>query len=345
MEVILSRNGLAKKYYGELKETTDTEYWSEMYDWFVQHLIDTGVAIKGVYHELKKISASMNYDKGLDKVYGWPYCRHHIEEKTMNNSDLKTFLGEYKYKNNELAMIVPAREHLVLHYMISLMFNNNKNWDLFYFYRQTSMENKYDEILEHIDKEVKEYCEQNDIEYVENWTSIIAVRNNIVLKDKNNSEPPAEIIRKPTLNQFKTLIDEELSMIDLLYKANPDGNYQAGSPCFCPFHDNTHTPSAAIYDNEGIESLYCFSERKTYRPSDVIEKLLDKNVYLIAEKYWNRLSREKKLEFLARTEEESLEDSFSEETHKKDTKEIESANNAFKYGKIKAHDLLKKYSD
>lgn len=146
---------------------------------------------------------------------------------------------------------------------------------------------------------------------------------------------------KPTLYQLKLLINDRLSMVDVLNKVNPEGYYQAGQPCFCPFHENSNTPSATIYDNEGITSLYCFAEQRQYRPTDAIEILLDKDVYVVGEKLWNSLSQLEQEQFLR--ENVSIEDSFSTTQVKPIDKKVQQAKTAFKYGKITAHELLEKY--
>lgn len=40
---------------------------------------------------------------------------------------------------------------------------------------------------------------------------------------------------------------------------------------YCPFHGNFSTPSAKIYKNEDGDRLFCFSERKLYRPYDMFK--------------------------------------------------------------------------
>lgn len=148
---------------------------------------------------------------------------------------------------------------------------------------------------------------------------------------------------QPTVSQLKKLVNDTLSMTDLLKKYNPYGSYVAGQPCFCPFHDNTRSPSAAIYNNDGVELLFCFSEQRQYRPTDVIEILLKKDIYQIGNKIWNSLSELEKNTFLK--ENITLEDSFSTETHKKDMNKYSKYVKAFKYGEIKVHRLLKEYLD
>lgn len=140
--------------------------------------------------------------------------------------------------------------------------------------------------------------------------------------------------------KLKTLVDKKLSMVELLKKHNPHGNYQVGQPCFCPFHDNTRTPAGSLYSNEGEETLWCFSEQKLYKPSDVIETLMEKDIYTVGERLWETLTYEEQEEFLSR--EKTLEDSFSVTTEE-ETKDIDKYKRAFKQGKISVGDLLDKY--
>ena len=41
---------------------------------------------------------------------------------------------------------------------------------------------------------------------------------------------------------------------------------------FCPFHDNTHTPSAKVYPDGN--ALFCFAEQRRYSPFDVMKDVL-----------------------------------------------------------------------
>lgn len=96
-----------------------------------------------------------------------------------------------------------------------------------------------------------------------------------------------------SIDKLKKLVNEKFSLVSLLKKHNPEEHYEVDQPCFCPFHDNTNTPAASIYkDEDGSETLYCFSERKLYRPSDAIEKLLSYDVYELGSYIWNKMSEE-----------------------------------------------------
>lgn len=67
-------------------------------------------------------------------------------------------------------------------------------------------------------------------------------------------------------------------------------NFSYDHNIFCPFHDNEHTPSARAYKNIDGDTLFCYSERKVFRPSDfikheLIKASLDKTFY----KLWMKL--------------------------------------------------------
>lgn len=145
-----------------------------------------------------------------------------------------------------------------------------------------------------------------------------------------------------TIKQLKQLVIENIDIIEILYKYNPEGYYQAGQNCFCPFHDNSNTPSASIYDNEGITSLYCFSERRLYTSADAIEILLNKDVYEIAKRLWDRMSDAEKQLWLSKNSHEDFEEAFSinKNNDKSVSIEIKKAENDFKNRKITIKELL-----
>lgn len=146
-----------------------------------------------------------------------------------------------------------------------------------------------------------------------------------------------------TLSQLKKLVIEKVDIVDILYKNNPDGHYHPGQTCFCPFHDNDNTPAASIYDNEGITSLYCFSERKLYTSADAVEILLNKDVYGIAKRLWDSMSDTEKQIWLSENSSENLEEAFSTTaTDRSDESvlNIKVAANKFKNRKITIKELL-----
>ena len=68
------------------------------------------------------------------------------------------------------------------------------------------------------------------------------------------------------------VLNAKLPMADLLNTFIEGGHYSHWGNCYCPFHDNTNTCSAKIYESPEGDCLYCFAERRRYRPADVFLK-------------------------------------------------------------------------
>lgn len=98
------------------------------------------------------------------------------------------------------------------------------------------------------------------------------------------------------------LVQEHYDLVKALYNYNPEGSYTYGRPAFCPFHDNTDTPAAALYKaSDGApDSLYCFAEQRQYTVSDVLSKLMGYNIYEVGHQLWNTMSEYEKKQFLQR---------------------------------------------
>jgi len=145
-------------------------------------------------------------------------------------------------------------------------------------------------------------------------------------------------------NQMRKLVDEKLDISEVLSRINPDEFYQAGQNCFCPFHDNQDTPSAAIYDNEGIVKLWCFSEKKLYGSSDALELLAKKNIFAIADKIWNAMSEGDRHLWLNDHAYADYGSLFSTNSNQDDekplNKELEAKKRSFKTGKISVSELV-----
>lgn len=140
------------------------------------------------------------------------------------------------------------------------------------------------------------------------------------------------------LPDLKKLVDKKYKLTSILYKAT--GNrYSIGIPCFCPFHDNTNTPAAAIYEDDGEQSLYCFAEQKLYKSSDALEKLLNQNIYKLGESIWLSMSPEEQIVW--RDENTSYASSFDIETTNTPTDTFSKGLNSFKYNKITFKELKK----
>ncbi len=69
---------------------------------------------------------------------------------------------------------------------------------------------------------------------------------------------------------------------------------------FCPFHDNTDSPSAKFYvDNEGVGSIFCFAEHRRYMASDVVIKILELDVSEVFDGIWDKLSDARKEDIIS----------------------------------------------
>jgi len=98
---------------------------------------------------------------------------------------------------------------------------------------------------------------------------------------------------------MKAVIDREVPMDKLLQRVLGRPFY-VGSSCFCPFHDNTNTPAAKLYDDERGITLFCFTEQKSYRSSDVFTHFTNFSIQQVFNKIWNRLSDQEKTDYMDR---------------------------------------------
>jgi len=89
------------------------------------------------------------------------------------------------------------------------------------------------------------------------------------------------------------VINRTLSVSKLLSKCT-EHKYSVYGNCFCPFHDNEDTPAAKIYAGPKGESLFCFSEGKTYRAHDVIRTFYGTPTVKIFNKVWGKLNDKSK---------------------------------------------------
>lgn len=72
-------------------------------------------------------------------------------------------------------------------------------------------------------------------------------------------------------NKFVDYVINRFLPFEIIYKML-DMNYNHGKNVMCCFHDNSNTPSARIYHNDNGDSLYCYSEGKSYKPSQAFRK-------------------------------------------------------------------------
>jgi hypothetical protein len=143
---------------------------------------------------------------------------------------------------------------------------------------------------------------------------------------------------------MKRLVDEKLNMVDVLRKHNPDEHYEVNQQCYCPFHDNQNSKAANIYEDDetGQISLYCFAEKVPYFTSDVLDILMKKDVYLIADKVWNKMTESQRKSWFDSHSHSSYEDMFSttDEKEKVVDKDLEIAKSNFRSGKQNISDLM-----
>ena len=95
--------------------------------------------------------------------------------------------------------------------------------------------------------------------------------------------------------KFKAyVVDKVTPFPKILEKAGYEG-YSYEGKCFCPFHDNYESPAAKIYHDSNGDTLWCFSESKRYRPSDVLRRNLMKgnSIDSVFSRLWPRLSESK----------------------------------------------------
>jgi len=145
-----------------------------------------------------------------------------------------------------------------------------------------------------------------------------------------------------SLWQLKELVKQKYSLIKALQKVNPEGNYQVGQTCFCPFHDNQNTPSASIYDDDKGQTLYCFSEQKLYTVNDVFTKLMNRDIYEVGNSIWKQMSDEEQYEWLIKNSSDQTAEAFSRPTPKELSPEAKKSIELFKNKKIKLDTLLEK---
>lgn len=148
---------------------------------------------------------------------------------------------------------------------------------------------------------------------------------------------------KIDVNDLIKLVNEKVSMTNVLNKINKGNHYTVGRPCFCPFHDNTNTPAAVIYNNDGKETLYCFSEQKLYTPSDLVKTVLNKDVYQLGSAIWQQMSEYEQSAFLESINKEVDISSFDAEQTDEDLKLFNNKLAAFKYGKLSYNGLMAEY--
>lgn len=147
---------------------------------------------------------------------------------------------------------------------------------------------------------------------------------------------------KLSLRQLQDLVKQKYSLIKALQKANPEGYYQVGQPCYCPFHENNNTPSAAIYDDEKGQTLYCFSEQKLYTVNDVFTKLMNYDIYEVGNHIWNNMSNEDQYRWASENQDSDMAEAFSKPAEKEMSADVKKNIELFKNKKIRLDTLLEK---
>ena len=71
--------------------------------------------------------------------------------------------------------------------------------------------------------------------------------------------------------KFVNYVVDRFIPFKLIYKM-VDMDYKDMGNNMCIFHDNTNTPSAKVYHNDNGDSLYCYSEQRSYKPSSAFRK-------------------------------------------------------------------------
>lgn len=147
---------------------------------------------------------------------------------------------------------------------------------------------------------------------------------------------------KITTDQLRQLVTEKYSLVKTLRRYSGSNSYHVGQTCYCPFHDNTNTPAATIFDDDNGERLFCFSEKKQYTSADALEKLMHYDVYELGQKLWNSMSPLEKSDWLAEHNVVDYNSVFVSK-EKPVTKQLEVKINQFKSNKITISDLLNEY--
>lgn len=147
---------------------------------------------------------------------------------------------------------------------------------------------------------------------------------------------------KLSLKQLETLVKEKYSLVKALNKIYEKNHYQVGQPCFCPFHENYHTPAASIYEDEKSQTLYCFTERKLYNVVDVFKNLMHYDVYQLGEGLWKSMSKEEQHVWLV-DHDDSFIEAFNKKEEAKSSKNLLLNIELFKNKKISLDCLLENY--
>lgn len=101
-------------------------------------------------------------------------------------------------------------------------------------------------------------------------------------------------MRLPEDDKLRAFIIDKLVPFPKILEANGYEGYSYEGKCFCPMHENENTPSAKLYHDVKGDTLWCFSEQKRYKPSDIYKKGLARkgSIASVAESLWKQLSED-----------------------------------------------------
>lgn len=114
------------------------------------------------------------------------------------------------------------------------------------------------------------------------------------------------------------VIDRVIDFPLILKKAGYE-DYDYGT-VYCPFHNNTDSPAGKLYQDDEGDRLYCFANKRMFRPSDVLKRDMIKiRLQKVFYRIWKKLSGEKKSrlrEEYGQPQEDFLSDEFKEVVEK-----------------------------
>lgn len=148
----------------------------------------------------------------------------------------------------------------------------------------------------------------------------------------------------PSLNSLKKLVNDKYSLVAILRRYEPEENYQLNQRCYCPFHENVNTPSAALYLNEDKESLFCFAENKLYTAYDALELLLKQDPLALGKALWDKMDAEEKANWLS-INGEDFSSEFDLKEEPKVSRELEIKKELYKRGEVSLEEVVKCYID
>lgn len=112
-------------------------------------------------------------------------------------------------------------------------------------------------------------------------------------------------------------------------------DYKLTSTTYCPFHENTRSPSAKMYQDDVGWRLFCFSEHKMFGPWDVFKEFTKVDTNALASKIYNKLDETSKQKVL---ESAGVEEEQKEILYEADLR-------LFKSNKISISELLHRIAD